>query len=144
MKRNFKRFMRMVEQKQQQVQNAIKEQERIMREAIRMKPTGEDRDRVEAEQCFELLKKRKVAYNSVKRYQNMLDFDFAANKIVICAYQSGILRTVQNMMIHNKSHHKHLPSNNSTQNLTKGAAKSSATASHTSSAGNNRRRPSQT
>lgn len=32
MKKNFQRFMRMVEQKQQAVQAAVKEQERIIRE----------------------------------------------------------------------------------------------------------------
>lgn len=73
MKRNFKRFMRMVEQKKQQVQQTIKEQERIIKEQNRLKPAGEDRDRLEGEECFELLKKRKPAYNQVKRYCGMLD-----------------------------------------------------------------------
>lgn len=61
-KRNFKRFMRMVEQKKQAVEAAVKEQERIMREQKRLRPAGEDRDQIEpAEACFEMLKKRKTS-----------------------------------------------------------------------------------
>ena len=61
MKRNLQRFMRMVEQKQQQVEAAVKEQEKIIKEQKKAeKPPGEDRDKLESEQCFELFKKRRA------------------------------------------------------------------------------------
>lgn len=60
----------------------MKQQNRLL------KPTGpgEDRDLIEGEACFELLKKRKVQTGLVKRYGALLDADFAGNKIVVCAY----------------------------------------------------------
>ena len=97
LKRNFRRFMRMVEQKQLAVQRAIQEQERLVREQRRLRPAGEDRVRVEAEACFEMLKKKKPSAAKVKKYQALLEADFAAHKIVVCAYQSSILKTVQTL-----------------------------------------------
>ena len=46
-----------------------------------------------------MLKKKKASVQKVKKYQSLLDSDFAGNKIVICAYQSSLLKTVQNLLI---------------------------------------------
>ncbi len=50
--------------------------------------------RIEAEACFEMLKKKKSSAHKVKKYHALLEADFATNKIVVCAYQSSILKTV--------------------------------------------------
>jgi ribosomal protein S17E len=52
---------------------------------------------VQAEGCFELYKKKKVSQKQAKRYQQMLENDYPGNKIIVTAYQSGLLKCVQNV-----------------------------------------------
>ena len=59
MQRNFKRFMRMVEQKKEAVASVIREQERLLKAQHRLRPAGDDRSLVEGITCLELLKKKK-------------------------------------------------------------------------------------
>lgn len=45
-----------------------------------------DRDTVESEICFDLLKKKKNSYKHARRYQQMLDADYPGNKILVTAF----------------------------------------------------------
>jgi hypothetical protein len=67
-----------------------------------------DRDTLESETCFDLLKKKKYSYKHARRYQQMLDTDYPSNKIVITAYQSGLLKSVQGLMLNKKKVHKQM------------------------------------
>ena len=96
MKRNFNRFMKMVEQKKQAVQAVAKEQERIIKEQNNWRP-GLDRVLVQTEVCFDLYKKKKVSQKQAKRYQMMLENDYPGNKIIVTAYQYGLLKCVQSV-----------------------------------------------
>lgn len=71
MKRNFNRFMRMVESKKQAVQAVVKEQERIFKESKKMTPIqlSNDRDIIQSEPGFDLLKKKKTSYKHARKYQ---------------------------------------------------------------------------
>jgi hypothetical protein len=69
MKRNFNRFMRMVESKKQAVQAVVKEQERLFKEQKLNNPALLlDRDVIEPEVGFDLLKKKKPSYKHTRRY----------------------------------------------------------------------------
>jgi predicted metal-dependent hydrolase len=67
----------------------VKEQERIYNEQKKMNPVQmrlNDRDTVESETCFDLLKKKKNSYKHARRYQQMLDADYPGNKILVTAF----------------------------------------------------------
>lgn len=51
-----------------------------------VKSAGDDRDKIEGEQCIELLKKRKTSITKVRKYHHMLETDYAGNKLVVCAF----------------------------------------------------------
>ena len=62
----------MVESRKQAVEAVVKEQERILSEQKKANPVMmrlHDRETVEGEVCFELLKKKKVSYKHTRRYQ---------------------------------------------------------------------------
>lgn len=61
-----------------------------------------DRDIIQSEPGFDLLKKKKTSYKHARKYQQLLDADYPGNKIVITAYQNGLLKTVQQLMINKK------------------------------------------
>ncbi len=96
LKKNFNRFMKMVEQKKQAVEAVAKEQERIMKEQMVWKP-GQDRELVIGDGCFELYKKKKASQKQARRYQAMLENDYPGNKIIITAFQTGLLKCVQHL-----------------------------------------------
>lgn len=61
-----------------------------------------DRDIIQSEPGFDLIKKKKTSYKHARKYQQLLDTDYPGNKIVVTAYQNGLLKTVQQLMINKK------------------------------------------
>lgn len=69
-----------------------------MKEQLQYKPgIVQDRDLVIAEGCFELLKKKKNSQKQARKYQLMLENDYPGNKIIITAFQTGLLKCVQHL-----------------------------------------------
>lgn len=92
---NFTRFLKIVEQKKQTLQNQVRQQQIQEKKALwdngyyQMKM--QDRELIEKEGVFELMKKKTVDKKYLQVYSELLDQDFANNKIQVASYIGNLI-----------------------------------------------------